>query len=58
VKNYYKILQAREPCSFPWKCFFFWKVKALPYIAFFIWTAALGRILTVDNLRCGFTLVN
>jgi hypothetical protein len=30
---------------------YIWKVKALPRLAFFVWTAALGKILTLDNLR-------
>uniref|UniRef100_A0A2N9IWR4 CHD3-type chromatin-remodeling factor PICKLE n=1 Tax=Fagus sylvatica TaxID=28930 RepID=A0A2N9IWR4_FAGSY len=33
----------------PWKSI--WKTKALPRVAFFVWAAALGRILTTDNLR-------
>uniref|UniRef100_A0A2N9H4S1 Reverse transcriptase zinc-binding domain-containing protein n=1 Tax=Fagus sylvatica TaxID=28930 RepID=A0A2N9H4S1_FAGSY len=28
-----------------------WKTKAPPQVAFFVWAAALGRILTTDNLR-------
>ena len=35
--------------SFPWKSI--WKVKVPVKVSFFVWTAALGRILTVDNLR-------
>ena len=27
-----------------------WKAKVPPRIAFFSWTAALGRLLTIDNL--------
>ena len=43
------------PCSanswgnFPWKCM--WKAKVPSRVAFFIWTAAFGKILTIDNLR-------
>jgi hypothetical protein len=36
-------------CLFPWKSI--WKVKVLVRVSFFAWTAALDRILTVDNLR-------
>jgi hypothetical protein len=36
-------------CLFPWKSI--WKVKVPVRVSFFAWTAALGRILTVDNLR-------
>ena len=28
-----------------------WKSRAPPRVAFFVWTATLGRILTIDNLR-------
>jgi hypothetical protein len=35
--------------SFPWKSI--WRTKAPPRVAFFAWTAAWGKILTVDNLR-------
>uniref|UniRef100_A0A2N9HY77 Reverse transcriptase zinc-binding domain-containing protein n=1 Tax=Fagus sylvatica TaxID=28930 RepID=A0A2N9HY77_FAGSY len=34
---------------FPWKMI--WKAKVPPRIAFFSWSAALGKILTIDNLR-------
>ena len=34
---------------FPWKSI--WKVKAPTKVASFFWTAALGKILTIDNLR-------
>jgi hypothetical protein len=33
----------------PWKSI--WKTKAPPRVAFFVWAAALGRILTTKNLR-------
>jgi len=33
---------------FPWKGV--WKLKIPKYVAFFLWTAAHGRILTLDNL--------
>jgi len=57
VKNYYNMLLLDEHRSFP--CKSIWKVKAPPRIAFFSWAAALGRILTVDNLkRQGFYIVN
>jgi hypothetical protein len=35
--------------SFPWKGI--WKVKVLLRVSFFVWTASLGKILTLDNLR-------
>jgi hypothetical protein len=57
VKSYYKALQTGEPCPFSYKSV--WKAKAPPHMTFFIWTAALGGIVLVDNLkRRRFTLVN
>jgi hypothetical protein len=38
-----------EIYSFPWKSI--WKVKVPVRVSFFAWTAAPGRILTLDNLR-------
>jgi hypothetical protein len=49
VKTFYKALVCHEAASFPWKGI--WRVKALKWVAFFGWTAALGKILTHDNLR-------
>jgi hypothetical protein len=50
VRSYYYVFL--QPCpkeNFPWKCV--WKAKVPPRVAFFIWTAALGKILTTENLR-------
>uniref|UniRef100_A0A2N9HVH9 Elongation factor P C-terminal domain-containing protein n=1 Tax=Fagus sylvatica TaxID=28930 RepID=A0A2N9HVH9_FAGSY len=49
VKDYYVCLCPPLVASFPWKII--WKAKVPPRIAFFSWTAALGKILTIDNLR-------
>ena len=49
VKSYYQILSLNTPLGFPWKSI--WKVGAPPCVAFFIWTAVHGKILTMDNLR-------
>ncbi len=35
--------------NFPWKSI--WKPRVPTRVVFFLWTATLGRILTVDNLR-------
>ena len=35
--------------SFPWKSV--WKSKVPSRVSFFVWIAALGNILTIDNLR-------
>ena len=48
VRGYYKVLDNGVQ-SFPWKSI--WMSK-IPYrVAFFIWSAALGKILMIDNLR-------
>uniref|UniRef100_A0A2N9H333 Reverse transcriptase domain-containing protein n=1 Tax=Fagus sylvatica TaxID=28930 RepID=A0A2N9H333_FAGSY len=49
VKSYYKSLTTNGEECFPWKSI--WKAKVPPRVAFFSWTAALGRILTAENLR-------
>jgi hypothetical protein len=49
VKSYYKSLTSNGEDCFPWKSI--WKAKVPPWVAFFSWTAALGRILTEENLR-------
>jgi len=49
MKTFYKTLFCHEVASFPWKVI--WHVKAPKQVAFFVWTAALGKILTHDNLR-------
>ena len=53
---YYKI-KGTSPSCFPWKGI--WKVKVPKRVAFFLWTAAHGRILTLDNLMLrGLSLSN
>ena len=43
--------------SFPWKGI--WKIKNPKRVAFFMWIAAHGQILTLDNLMLrGLPLVN
>jgi hypothetical protein len=49
VKNFYSCLCPSPSASFPWKTI--WKANVPPRIAFFSWTAALGNLLTIDNLR-------
>jgi hypothetical protein len=49
VKSYYKLKVNSELVNGPWKII--WKSKVLPRVAFFMWTAVLGKILTMDNLR-------
>jgi hypothetical protein len=57
VKSYYTLLQSSEHSSFPWRSV--WKVKAPHHVAFFLWTAALDRILKMNTLRKrDFSLAN
>jgi hypothetical protein len=49
TKKKKKVLSSPIQSSFPWKSI--WKVKVLPRMAFFVWTATLRKILTLDNLR-------
>ena len=45
----YKVLHSIAQWSFPWKNL--WKPKVLTKVSFFLWEAALGKILTTDNLQ-------
>ena len=49
VRDYCNLLVGSNDYFFPWKSI--WKQK-IPYrVAFFVWTVALGKCLTIDNLR-------
>ena len=49
VSSYYQALLGVCTQSFPWRSI--WKQKVPSRVAFFVWTAALGTILIIDNLR-------
>ena len=49
VSDYYRILAGTAFFEFPWKSI--WKQKISFRVAFFVWTIALGKCLTIDNLR-------
>ena len=49
VKEFYHTLCPSSLGSFPWRSI--WKAKVPPWITFFSRTTALGRVLTIDNLR-------
>jgi hypothetical protein len=49
VRSLYKALLLCEGRGVPWKVI--WKPKVPPQVAVFVWTAVMGRILTIDNLR-------
>jgi hypothetical protein len=49
VKSFFYSLACSEGSRFPWKSV--WRTQAPSRAAFFTWSAALGKILTLDNLR-------
>ncbi|KAF5457906.1 hypothetical protein F2P56_021979 [Juglans regia] len=49
VSSFYKVLTQVPDSQFPWRKL--WCNKAPLKASFFVWTAALGKILTTDNLR-------
>jgi hypothetical protein len=48
VKSFYNLLLLIHEKVFPWKSV--WKPTVPSKVSFFLWTAALGRVLTTDNL--------
>lgn len=48
VRSYYNVLVRFDSTTFPWKSI---KWNKAPLRVFFAWPAALGKILTIDNLR-------
>jgi hypothetical protein len=56
VQSYYHCLSP-PPMKFPWRGI--WKPRVHPRVAFFTWTAVLGKLPTADNLRKrGMVMVN
>ena len=49
VRSYHKYLSSSAGIAVPWKRI--WKTNAPPRVAFLVWVAAMGHILTTDNLR-------
>lgn len=47
ICSFYKALTQDSNIRFPWR--WIWRHKAPPKVAFFVWTASLGKILTSDN---------
>ena len=57
VSLFYSVISYHGSSSFPWKGI--WRTKAPPRVAFFAWTVARSKILTIDNLRRrGMIVVN
>ena len=50
VKSFFTPWLVMKVGTFPWKSV--WRTQAPPRVVFFFaWSAALGKILTLDNLR-------
>ena len=49
IRSFYKTIAFKDNPSFPQKSI--WRTKAPSKVAFFVWSASLGKILTLDNLR-------
>ena len=49
VKGFYLSFYPPTLLSFPWRMI--WQSKVPPRVAFFSWSASLGKILTTNNLR-------
>jgi hypothetical protein len=49
VRSFYKVLACEDEALFPWKSI--WRTKVSLKLALFAWSATLGKILTLDNLR-------
>ena len=49
IKSFYGVLRGSSSITFLWKSI--WDVKAPCRVLFFVWTAAWGRVLTMDHLR-------
>ena len=47
VRGYYRVLIRNSDQLFPWKSK--WKSKIHSRVGFFVWTAALGKILTIGD---------
>lgn len=49
MSSFYGMLEGGSGEVFPWKSI--WVAGSPSKVAFFVWTTALGKILTIDNLR-------
>ena len=55
MSGYYRSLSPSTVISFLWKMV--WQSKVPPWVAFFSWTAALGKILITNNLQRRYFVV-
>ena len=57
VRSFYRILASKDSIPFPWKSI--WRTKVPLRVAFFAWTATLGKTLTLDNVqKRGIVVIN
>jgi hypothetical protein len=49
VNSFHKVLVCHGGILFPWKSI--WQTKIPSSVAFYAWLAALGKILTINNLK-------
>jgi hypothetical protein len=49
VKSFYSVMGCHDCVCFPRKSV--WRTKVPLRVAFLVWSVALGKILTMDNLR-------
>jgi hypothetical protein len=49
VKSFYNVLVPHDNTPFPWRSI--WQSKAPLRVSFFAWSALLGKIFTMNNLR-------
>jgi hypothetical protein len=55
VGTYFRSLSDSVDVSFPWRII--WRSRVPPRVSFYVWTEALGKILTIDNLWRRHTVV-
>ena len=48
ISSFYQLLDGEGAAEVPWRVI--WFLGLLPKVSFFVWAAALNRILTIDNL--------
>jgi hypothetical protein len=56
VRSFYIVLVRIDNSPFPWKSI--WRTKAHLSVVFFAWSAAVGKILTMDNLKKQHVICN
>ena len=55
VKSFYRAMDSHDGFRLPWKSVL--RTKAHVKVAFFVWSAAIGKIPTIDNLQMWHVIV-